>query len=60
MAAKYRTIVTMTRHPPHALMKNNKSKDRIKVMKIIDKLIGHVFLRSAMDWSKKFRPRFIV
>lgn len=51
MAAKYRIIVVMTKHPPQALMKIKSRSDRINVIKIIDNDIGHVAFKSAIDSS---------
>lgn len=51
IAAKYRIIVVMTKHPPHALMNNKSKSDRINVMKIIDNDIGQVAFKSAIDSS---------
>ena len=51
IVAKYRMITVTTRHPPQARMKNNSSNDRISVMKIIERDIGQVVFKSAIDSS---------
>ena len=51
IVAKYRIITVTTRHPPQARMKNNSNNDRISVMKIIERDIGQVVFKSAIDSS---------
>lgn len=60
IAPKYSTMTEITKHPPQALIKNSNKSDNISVMKIIVSEIGHVVFRSAIDSSKKLRPKSIV
>ena len=60
ISTKYNTMTDITKHPPHALMKNINPTDKRNVIKIIDKEIGHVCWRSAIASSKKPSPRSIV
>lgn len=50
-------MVDITKHPPHNLINNINSKERIKAANAMAKDIGHVCYRSAIDYSKNPRPR---
>lgn len=49
IAAKYKIIVPITRQPPQYLTKVIKSNESIRVIKTIDKEIGHVLYISEID-----------
>lgn len=49
IAAKYRTMTVITKHPPQARMKNNRITDNMRVMKITERDIGQVCFKSDID-----------
>lgn len=42
-------MVEITKHPPHALIKNKRINDKINVMNITARDIGHVCFKSDID-----------